>query len=35
LKLLDRTFKEGDVVEVDFEDNKLVFRKGVVEEVKV
>jgi ATP-dependent Clp protease ATP-binding subunit ClpB len=35
LRLLDGTFREGDVVEVDFEDNKLVFRKGVIEDVKV
>jgi ATP-dependent Clp protease ATP-binding subunit ClpB len=35
LKLLDRTFKEGDMVEVDFEDDKIVFRKEVVAEVKV
>jgi hypothetical protein len=34
LKLLDRTFKEGDTVEVDFEDNRLVFRKGVMEETR-
>src|SRR4030066_742984 len=34
LKLLDRTFKEGDEVGVDFEDNKLVFRKGVVAEIE-
>jgi ATP-dependent Clp protease ATP-binding subunit ClpB len=27
LKLLDGTFREGDVVEVDFEDDKAVFRK--------
>ncbi len=29
VKLLDRTFKEGDVVEVDSEDDKLIFRKRV------
>lgn len=27
IKLLDRTFGEGDVVEVDFEDNKFAFRR--------
>ena len=35
LRLLDRTFKEGDVVEVDFDKDRLIFRKGVIEEVKV
>ena len=34
MKLLDRTFKGGDMVEVDFEDNKIIFKKEVVEEVK-
>ena len=34
-KILDGTFKEGDVVEVDFEGDKLVFRRGVIEEAKV
>jgi ATP-dependent Clp protease ATP-binding subunit ClpB len=35
LRLLDRTFREGDVVEVDFEKDRLIFRKGVMEEAKV
>jgi ATP-dependent Clp protease ATP-binding subunit ClpB len=35
LRLLDKTFKEGDIVEVDFESDKLILRKGMVEEVKV
>jgi ATP-dependent Clp protease ATP-binding subunit ClpB len=34
MKLLDRTFKDGDMVEVDFEDNKIIFKREVVEEVK-
>lgn len=33
LKLLDGTFKEGDVVEVDFADGKIVFSKLAVAEV--
>ncbi len=32
MKLLDRTFKDGDMVEVDFEDNKIIFKREVVEE---
>lgn len=35
LRLLDRTFKEGDIVEVDLENNSLVFRKLVEAEVTV
>ncbi len=35
VKLLDGTIKEGDSVEVDFEDNKIIFRKEVAEAVKV
>lgn len=27
MRLLDGTFKEGDVVEVDFEEGRVVFRK--------
>jgi ATP-dependent Clp protease ATP-binding subunit ClpB len=34
MKILDRTFREGDIVEVDFEDEKLVFRKETVAGVK-
>jgi ATP-dependent Clp protease ATP-binding subunit ClpB len=34
MKLLDRTFKDGDMVEVDFEGNKIIFKREVVEEVK-
>lgn len=34
LKILDRTFKEGDTVEVDFEDNKIIFRKEIIAEVE-
>jgi len=34
LKILDGTFKEGDMVEVDFEDNKIIFRKEMVAEVE-
>jgi len=33
-KLLDGTFKEGDIVEVDFEDDKLLFRKEVGAEIE-
>ncbi|GAB4418556.1 MAG: ATP-dependent chaperone ClpB [Thermodesulfovibrionales bacterium] len=33
LRLLDGTFGEGDVVEVDFEDNKPIFRKLTTAEV--
>lgn len=33
LKLLDGTFSEGDVVEVDFADDKIVFSKLAVAEV--
>ena len=33
LKLLDGTFREGDVVEVDFTDDKMVFSKLSVAEV--
>lgn len=32
MKLLDRTFKEGDVVEVDFEGGRVVFRKETLVE---
>ncbi len=32
LKLLDGTFKEGDMVEVDFANNKLVFNKLAIAE---
>ncbi|MBI5187925.1 MAG: ATP-dependent chaperone ClpB [Nitrospirae bacterium] len=32
LKILDRTFKEGDTVEVDFGDNKITFKKEVTAE---
>ncbi len=32
IKLLDGTFKEGDVVEVDFEDGRVVFRKETLVE---
>ena len=34
MKILDRTFREGDMVEVDFEADKIVFSKGVVAEVE-
>lgn len=34
MKILDRTFKEGDTVEVDFEDDKIIFRKQMVAEVE-
>ena len=34
MKLLDRTFKDGDMVEIDFEGNKIIFKRKVVEEVK-
>jgi len=35
MKLLDGTFKEGDAVEVDFEDGRVVFRKkALVEAVR-
>jgi ATP-dependent Clp protease ATP-binding subunit ClpB len=34
MKILDRTFNEGDMVEVDFEADKIVFSKGVVAEVE-
>lgn len=33
LKLLDGTFKEGDVVEVDFDTNRMVFSKAAVAQV--
>jgi ATP-dependent Clp protease ATP-binding subunit ClpB len=33
MKLLDRTFKEGDMVEADYRDNKVVFGKIAVAEV--
>jgi ATP-dependent Clp protease ATP-binding subunit ClpB len=33
LKILDRTFKEGDMIEVDFIDDKIVFRKEMIAEV--
>jgi len=32
LKLLDGTFREGDVVEVDFADDKMVFSKLTIAE---
>lgn len=35
VKLLDGTFKEGDVIEVDFGDSKPIFRKRVEAEVAV
>ena len=35
VKLLDRTFKEGDMVEVDFEDGQPIFRKRTEAEVAV
>ena len=35
VKLLDRTFKEGDMVEVDFKDSQPMFRKRVEAEVAV
>lgn len=35
VKLLDRTFKEGDTVEVDFEDGQPIFRKRAEAEVAV
>jgi ATP-dependent Clp protease ATP-binding subunit ClpB len=35
LRLLDRTFKEGDIVEVDFENNAFTFRKLVEAEALV
>ncbi|MBI5026681.1 MAG: hypothetical protein HZC12_08180, partial [Nitrospirae bacterium] len=31
-KLLDGTFKEGDRVEVDMEEDRLIFRKEVMVE---
>jgi ATP-dependent Clp protease ATP-binding subunit ClpB len=34
LKILDRTFKDGDTVEVDFEKNKITFTKEVTAEVE-
>ncbi|MBM4129393.1 MAG: AAA family ATPase, partial [Nitrospira sp.] len=34
MKLLDGTFGGGDVVEIDFKDDTLIFRKGVVAEVE-
>jgi len=35
LRLLDRTFKEGDIVEVDYENNAFTFRKLVEAEALV
>jgi len=35
VKLLDRTFKERDTVEVDFEDGQPIFRKRAEAEVAV
>jgi hypothetical protein len=32
MKLLERAFSEGDVVEVDYVDNKMVFNKTYVAE---
>jgi ATP-dependent Clp protease ATP-binding subunit ClpB len=34
MKILDRTFKEGDTVEVDFADDKIIFRKQMIAEVE-
>ncbi len=34
MKILDRTFKEGDTVEVDFEDDKIIFSKEATAEVE-
>jgi ATP-dependent Clp protease ATP-binding subunit ClpB len=34
LKILDRTFKDGDTVEVDFEKDKITFSKEVTAEVE-
>ncbi|MDI6890817.1 MAG: ATP-dependent chaperone ClpB [Thermodesulfovibrionales bacterium] len=34
MKILDGTFREGDMVEVDFEDDKVVFRKEELAEVE-
>jgi len=34
LKILDRTFKEGDMVEVDFDGEKIIFRKEMSAEVE-
>jgi ATP-dependent Clp protease ATP-binding subunit ClpB len=33
LKILDRTFQDGDTVQVDFEGERLVFRKAISAEV--
>jgi len=35
MKILDKTFKEGDKVKVGFEDDKIIFTKEVVAEVEV
>ncbi len=35
LKILDGTFKEGDVVLVDYEDGKITFAKEVTAEIEV
>jgi ATP-dependent Clp protease ATP-binding subunit ClpB len=35
LKMLDRTFKEGDIVEVDYVDNRMVFGKAATAEDKI
>ncbi|MDP1758972.1 MAG: hypothetical protein Q8K77_04165, partial [Thermodesulfovibrionales bacterium] len=29
LSILDKTFKEGDVVEADFKDGKFIFKRAV------
>jgi ATP-dependent Clp protease ATP-binding subunit ClpB len=34
LKILDRTFKEGDTVEVDFKKDKIIFSKEITAEVE-
>jgi ATP-dependent Clp protease ATP-binding subunit ClpB len=34
LKILDRTFKDGDTVEVDFKRDKIIFSKEVTAEVE-
>jgi len=35
LKLLDGTFREGDIIEVDFEDSRVTFRRAVEAEAAV
>ena len=34
MKILDRTFKEGDTVEVDFQDDKIIFSKEMPAKVE-